>query len=710
MVYSRRMHAFTAAALLTTLTACSGGGNSVAPRVTPAGAVNMPIEAAAIGASPAFAPRQVAAIIGGETALSADSLPGDHDASNNFIDSIGVNTKLNIPAYSNYAGVKSALLSLGVRHIRDAFSTQNLNNYENNLNDLAASGVHSVLGLTIDEDANNVPRLNVTGSSAAAYLQAGHFAKSIEAIEGINEPDVNQGSPGSGPPVGWVALTQSSQKDLYTSVQKLTSPAKRLPVFGPSVATSRAAQAGNLSAYLDYGNFHDYSGGYDLPGKNIASAMVTEQSLSGAKPMVATENGYSTGTTGQGLPDLIMLDYTQRLFFKQFTNGVKRTLWYELLDEDATPNDYWKQAGLLNSSLAPKPAYVGLKNIIALLKDQTNYQPRTALNYSFGGQIQFENIEHLLLQKNDGSFYLVVWRDVSEWTPANNGSPGSLTNPTPLTVTNSLNFIGSYVKSITDYKEDYTGAMLSTPIAVSSGNTAQITISARPAIYKIVLGTAPVAPTAPVISSPAAHWSLDEAGGTIAADSVSSAGNMTVPSGTQSSWLSGVYGTGICFAGTQASTSAAVINTSQSYSATAWIQMNSLTGYQAAVAVNGAKQAAFAIDFTPASNISFTTYTQDSASTLNTRVGSAIIPVIGKWYAVAATYNASNRLMSLYVNGTLAGTATAAAVFNGTGGVEIGSMLQGGVGHYQWLNGSVDEVNLYARAITPAEIKTLAGN
>jgi hypothetical protein len=92
-----------------------------------------------------------------------------------------------------------------------------------------------------------------------------------------------------------------------------------------------------------------------------------------------------------------MLDYAERLFFSQFANGVKRTLWYELLDENMTPNDYWHNAGLLTFAYAPKPAYTGPANIIALLKDQTPYKPRTTLNLSFGGQIQFENIGQVLL-------------------------------------------------------------------------------------------------------------------------------------------------------------------------------------------------------------------------------------------------------------------------------------------------------------------------
>jgi hypothetical protein len=223
-----------------------------------------------------------------------------------------------------------------------------------------------------------------------------------------------------------------------------------------------------------------------------------------------------------------------------------------------------------------------------------------------------------------------------------------------------------------------------------------------------VLGTAPVLTQAPVVATPAAHWALDDAGGTTAADSVNAVGNLTVPTGTKVSWVSGEYNTALAFSGTEATTTNVPINTSQSYSATAWVQMSSLSGYQAAVAVNGVSQAAFALDFTPQSNLSFTTYSADSAATAVTRVGSTTVPVLGQWYAVAATYNATTKQMAFYLNGTLQGTASVNTVFQAAGSTQIGAMQAGGVGQYQWWNGGVDEVNLYQRVLTQAEITTMA--
>lgn len=144
---------------------------------------------------------------------------------------------------------------------------------------------------------------------------------------------------------------------------------------------------------------------------------------------------------------------------------------------------------------------------------------------------------------------------------------------------------------------------------------------------------------------------------------MNSAGNLTIPSTANVAWLSGAYGAGLTFNGTGTSTTGAIVNTTQSYSARAWVSLNGLSGYQAALAVNGRIQSAVALGFTPQSNLSFTTYSADSGSTSTTRIGSAAVPVLGRWYAVAATSNGGSGLKSLYVNGALQSTATAKATF-----------------------------------------------
>jgi hypothetical protein len=131
-----------------------------------------------------------------------------------------------------------------------------------------------------------------------------------------------------------------------------------------------------------------------------------------------------------------------------------------------------------------------------------------------------------------------------------------------------MNFLGSYVASMTAYNEDWTGAMSSAPVRLTNGTAAQILVGPRPTIYKIVLGTAPVLPHAPVVATPAELWALDDASGTTAVDSVNASGNLTVPTDTKISWVSGKYNTALALGGTEATTTNVPSKTSQSYSAT----------------------------------------------------------------------------------------------------------------------------------------------
>jgi len=113
--------------------------------------------------------------------------------------------------YLNYPAVKNAFVNLGVRHIRDGFSISNPQNFEANLGDLSARGIHNVLTLSIFPDAGHNAIMNVPADVTVAYLQAGHFLGATEAVEDINEPDVNHSNPsGRRPSVGQPSHRRSS--------------------------------------------------------------------------------------------------------------------------------------------------------------------------------------------------------------------------------------------------------------------------------------------------------------------------------------------------------------------------------------------------------------------------------------------------------------------------------------------------------------------
>jgi hypothetical protein len=63
--------------------------------------------------------------------------------------------------------------------------------------------------------------------------------------------------------------------------------------------------------------------------------------------------------------------------------------------------------------------------------------------------------------------------------------------------------------------------------------------------------------------------------------------------------------------------------------------------------------------------------------------------------------------VQLYVNGVLQSTATGASSFRAAGATTIGRAKYGGA-QVDFLNGALDEVRLYDRVLTGAEIAALA--
>jgi Concanavalin A-like lectin/glucanases superfamily len=78
----------------------------------------------------------------------------------------------------------------------------------------------------------------------------------------------------------------------------------------------------------------------------------------------------------------------------------------------------------------------------------------------------------------------------------------------------------------------------------------------------------------------------------------------------------------------------------------------------------------------------------------------------GTWTHLVAAYNAATGTASLYVNGSLAGTAAVPAAFNASGPFAIGRALSGGTPAAFWA-GSLSDVQTWAYALTPDQVTAL---
>jgi protocatechuate 3,4-dioxygenase beta subunit len=228
-------------------------------------------------------------------------------------------------------------------------------------------------------------------------------------------------------------------------------------------------------------------------------------------------------------------------------------------------------------------------------------------------------------------------------------------------------------------------------------------------------------------SGPAAEWTFDEADGTATATDISQHGNTaTLGGGATRTAGRGNTGRALALNGTSgfAATAGPVtyphpdtnavttVRTDSSFTVTARVRLTSasgVTGQRVAVAVNGSRTSALALGYSGTDNRwRFSMAGTDADNPAIAQVLSNAAPTAGKWTHLAATYNASTKKLTLYVNGVAqTATATLTGGFHAAGGVAIGKRKWNGADD-GLLSGAVDDVRLYSFVETAAKLAELA--
>jgi hypothetical protein len=331
-----------------------------------------------------------------ETARSA------HD----FVNSIGVNVHLNYfdTGYGNFALVQRELESIGIRHMRDGIHLQN-DDYNNTL-----YGRWAQLGRSgIRFDAVLDPRSNLGPVTAPLLNQINQMAsQSIESFEGPNELDVSNMP-------NWASVDRNFQEAIYTSVRSMTA-GQSIKVIAPSLAAaSNSSQIGDISDRIDEVNLHPY------PSAQIPSVVFPEQTdlakLMSANQQVAfTESGYHNALNDHSdqpaVSENAAAKYIPRLFLEDFARNITRTYLYEFLDEFPDPGltHFQKHWGLIRADGSEKPAFTAVKNLIGELKEDAEPAHMNQLAWSLS--TENAQIHHLLLQKSNGEFDLILWQEI----------------------------------------------------------------------------------------------------------------------------------------------------------------------------------------------------------------------------------------------------------------------------------------------------------
>ena len=423
-------------------------------------------------------------LLTGLTPVQAQVTPRPADA---FVESIGVNIHLPYTDrvyYSRFPELKARLGELGIRHVRE--------------------GADSFVGKPVVADRINdlyqtlgIRTTFVSGRRAQGYpnpltlslidddlqgLKTRFPTDLIAAIEGPNEYDIESNHVGE-TSTSWVSKIREYQRQLYTQV-KSDPTLRNIPVIAPSFVSEGAYErVGDLDQYIDYACIHAYQSwrhpgtpGWGDNGYGSLSwqfnYIINKQSPKG-KPVQSTECGYHTLPEYGGVPPEIQGKYVTRMFAEFFRRGITRSFKYELIDQGLpASNDRERVFGLLRNDLTAKPAFYAVRDLIGLLAEPeataVPFKP-TSLDYTLAGETK--DVRQLLLQKRDGTYYLLLWLEVEGW----NGDQQQTFSPAAQRVTVQLP-AGFHQAQL--HRQGTDGKMNENPLAIEN-NKASLAIYDR---------------------------------------------------------------------------------------------------------------------------------------------------------------------------------------------------------------------------------------
>ena len=206
-------------------------------------------------------------------------------------------------------------------------------------------------------------------------------------------------------------------------------------------------------------------------------------------------------------------------------------------------------------------------------------------------------------------------------------------------------------------------------------------------------------------------WKFDEASGTVASDS---SGNGNTGTAHGATWTQGNIGgdAALSFNGTNAYVDCGA-NTSlaggSALTVSAWVKPSAPDGYIAARRTNAAQSSMSWEVYLAGGNPAFTAMMSNGPNPDYLLVSPTKITTNGStWTHVAAMYSSASQTMQIYVNGQLAGSVSAAGTI-AAASMEtlIGAYLPNGTTPGGFFSGVINDVRIYNRMLTAAEVQAL---
>jgi hypothetical protein len=335
------------------------------------------------------------------------------------------------------------------------------------VNDLYRTcGIRFILGVgDPDNWQNNLPNLPTYDRGA------------IYAIENSNEADNPdfywgrcQGVSGHCTVAEWAQNVRNETKGVHDWLK--ANGYSNVATIAPSFINANiwwdasipdATKVGDLSAWIDYGNWHPYSGG-NTPESAVANGKNNAAINAPGKPVWFTEWGFHTCACSgphPGVSESVQASYLLRGWADNFAQGVQASAAYEFLDQYYDTNTWGENYfGSIRRDYSPKPAFTAVKKLLSDVDDTSaTFTPIPAdLTVTAPNGVE---VRSLVLEKTNGRMSILLWRPDSLW---------NYSNLTPISVSPQSVNVSLYRPDIATnmYADMDTPEVLGSSIAASS--------------------------------------------------------------------------------------------------------------------------------------------------------------------------------------------------------------------------------------------------
>src|SRR6266498_3038156 len=212
------------------------------------------------------------------------------------------------------------------------------------------------------------------------------------------------------------------------------------------------------------------------------------------------------------------------------------------------------------------------------------------------------------------------------------------------------------------------------------------------------------------------RWNLDEGSGTTVADASGHgrtgtfSGGAAWGQGNDAGYSSDGSATFTNASVQQVAASGSVLDTTQSFTVSAWVNLTDNTLNRTAVSQDGNRTSGFFLGYSqPTNRWIFSRVTADSDSATAVRALSDIPPIMGAWTHLVGVYDTGAGQMRIYVNGILQSATAPTGNWSATGAFVVGHAKWTGTATNRW-SGSIDDVRAYQKVLTGDQIASVAGD